>query len=235
MRLSHQVTAALLLGAIAAADRHPAQSCSRSTTPATKGRATATVFARCATPGGDPAYGGEAYGGLFYGGGMVTVEIGFSTLANGNVLGGAGGNGNMAYDGFETGAAINTYGQVGTQSSVIVGPGPAPLCFADMRPSNVNLDQDGTCEATMQETSRCFVRRVPARADSTTCPPTAARSSMRRPLATIRSSLSTPTSSAQPGRKEAPATSARSRSITFLSASSTERPSARTRSGLTTL
>jgi len=103
------------------------------------------------TPGGNPAYGGQAYGGLVHGG-MITVEIGFSTLANGNVLGGAGGNGNMAYDGFETGAAIyvNLTGQVGTQSSVIVGPGPAPLCFADMRPSKVNIDQDGTCKAPMQ-------------------------------------------------------------------------------------
>ena len=55
----------------------------------------------------------------------------------------------MAYDGPETAAAIRSYGQVGTQSSVIVGPGPAPLCVADIAPSDVNLDQDGTCEATM--------------------------------------------------------------------------------------
>ena len=102
------------------------------------------------TPGGDGAFGGGAEGGLFYGlNANVTVSIGFSTLANGSVLGGAGGNGNMAYDGPETAAAIRSYGQVGTQSSVIVGPGPAPLCVADIAPSDVNLDQDGTCEATM--------------------------------------------------------------------------------------
>jgi len=111
-------------------------------------------------PGGDGGNGGPALGGL------VSLDsnfaINFGTLANGSTQGGAGGSGSTpGSEGSALGAAIHQNKALPAAtvavSTVIVGNGPAPLCWKNLYTSSGhNLDQDDTCGFDMHGSLALF-------------------------------------------------------------------------------